>query len=109
MALKTVRDVDLNGKRVLVRVDYNVPLKAGRVSDATRIEASLPTLKHIIDHGGALVLMSHLGRPKGKPNPEMSLKPVADKLSDMIGRPVDFADDCVGDEVVKRSKELESG
>ena len=109
MALKTVRDVDLNGKRVLVRVDYNVPLKEGRVSDATRIEASLPTLKHIIDHGGALVLMSHLGRPKGKPNPEMSLKPVADKLSDMIGRPVDFAGDCVGDEVVNRSKELESG
>lgn len=109
MALKTVRDVDLNGKRVLVRVDYNVPLKEGRVADATRIEASLPTLKHIIDHGGALVLMSHLGRPKGKPNSEMSLKPVADKLSDMIGRPVDFAGDCVGDEVVKRSKELESG
>lgn len=109
MALKTVRDVDLSGKRVLVRVDYNVPLKEGRVSDATRIEASLPTLKYIIDQGGSLVLMSHLGRPKGKPNPEMSLKPVADKLSDMIGRPVDFADDCVGDEVVERSKKLESG
>jgi len=109
MALKTVRDVDLSGKRVLVRVDYNVPLKDGRVSDATRIEASLPTLKHIVDEGGSLVLMSHLGRPKGKPNPDMSLRPVADKLSDMIGRPVEFADECVGADVVERSKKLESG
>ena len=109
MALKTVRDVDLSGKRVLVRVDYNVPLKNGRVSDATRIEASLPTLKHIVDEGGSLVLMSHLGRPKGKPNPDMSLRPVADKLSDMIGRPVEFADECVGADVVERSKKLESG
>jgi phosphoglycerate kinase len=109
MALKTVRDFNLNGKRVLVRVDYNVPLKNGVVSDATRIEASLPTLKYVLDEGGSLVLMSHLGRPKGKPNPEMSLKPVADKLAEMIGRPVDFADDCVGDKVLARAEKLESG
>jgi phosphoglycerate kinase len=109
MALKTVRDFDLSGKRVLVRVDYNVPLKGGVVSDATRIEASLPTLKYILDEGASLVLMSHLGRPKGKRNPEMSLKPVADKLADMIGRRVAFVDDCVGDDVRAQAQKLRSG
>ncbi|MFW5683815.1 MAG: phosphoglycerate kinase, partial [Spirochaetota bacterium] len=109
MALKTVRDFDLSGKRVLVRVDYNVPLKGGAVADATRIQASLPTLKYILDHGASLVLMSHLGRPKGERNPEMSLKPVAGKLADMIGRPVQFADDCVGSDVIAQAKKLESG
>ncbi|MFW5684650.1 MAG: phosphoglycerate kinase [Spirochaetota bacterium] len=109
MALKTVRDFDLIGKRVLVRVDYNVPLKGGAVTDATRIEASLPTLKYLIDEGASLVLMSHLGRPKGEPDPQYSLKPVAEKLSAMIGRPVAFAGDCVGDEIRARAEKLESG
>ena len=109
MALKTVRDLELSGKRVLVRVDYNVPLKNGAVADATRIEASLPTLKYIIDQGGSLVLMSHLGRPKGTPDPEYSLKPVADKLSSMIGRPVGFVADCVGEQVREAAGKLRSG
>lgn len=109
MALKTVRDLELSGKRVLVRVDYNVPLKNGAVADATRIEASLPTLRYIIDEGGSLVLMSHLGRPKGTPDPEYSLKPVAEKLSSMIGRPVGFISDCVGERVREAAGKLRSG
>ncbi|HKJ85533.1 MAG TPA: phosphoglycerate kinase, partial [Spirochaetia bacterium] len=109
MALKTVRDLDLSGKTVLVRVDYNVPIKNGAVSDATRIEASLPTLKYILDQGASLVLMSHLGRPKGSPSPEFSLRPVSGKLSDLIGRPVAFADDCIGDEVAAAASNLRSG
>ncbi|MFW6313197.1 MAG: phosphoglycerate kinase [Spirochaetota bacterium] len=109
MALKTVRDLDLSGKTVLVRVDYNVPIKNGAVSDATRIEASLPTLKYILDQGASLVLMSHLGRPKGSPNPEFSLKPVSGKLSDLIGRPVAFVDDCIGDEVAAAVSNLKNG
>lgn len=109
MALKTVRDLDLSGKRALVRVDYNVPIKNGAVSDATRIEASLPTLRYLIDAGASLVLMSHLGRPKGGPDPQYSLKPVADKLSSMIGRPVFFVEDCVGEEAEARAAALESG
>ncbi len=109
MALKTVRDLELSGKRVLVRVDYNVPLKNGAVADATRIEASLPTLKYIIDQGGSLVLMSHLGRPKGTPDPAYSLKPVAEKLSAMIGRPVGFVADCVGEQVREAAGNLRSG
>ena len=109
MALRTVRDLELSGKRVLVRVDYNVPLKNGAVTDATRIEASLPTLKYIIDQGGSLVLMSHLGRPKGTPDPEYSLKPVAEKLSEMIGRPVQFVSDCVGEKVREAAQKLRSG
>jgi len=109
MALKTVRDLDLSGKTVLVRVDYNVPIKDGAVSDATRIEASLPTLKYILDQGASLVLMSHLGRPKGSPNPEFSLKPVSGKLADLIGKPVAFVDDCIGDEVAAAVSKLHSG
>jgi len=109
MALKTVRDLDLSGKTVLVRVDYNVPIKNGAVSDATRIEASLPTLKYILDQGASLVLMSHLGRPKGSPSPEFSLRPVSGKLSDLIGRPVAFVDDCIGDEVAAAASNLRSG
>jgi phosphoglycerate kinase len=109
MALKTIRDLDVRGKRVLVRVDYNVPLKDGVVTDATRIEASLPTLRHLLDNGAALVLMSHLGRPKGEADPSFSLKPVADKLSDLIGKPVQMADDCVGDAVRERTLELQPG
>jgi phosphoglycerate kinase len=98
MAKKTVRDVDLRKKRVLVRVDFNVPLKEGKISDDTRITAALPTLNYILDQKGAsLVIMSHLGRPK-KPDTENSLAPVAVRLSELLGRKVTLAPDCIGAE-----------
>lgn len=106
---KTVNDVAFRGKRALVRVDFNVPLKSGRVADDTRIAASLPTLQHILADGGSLVLMSHLGRPKGKKNPELSLAPVAARLSELLGRPVEFVPDCVGDAVTARARALKAG
>ena len=109
MPLKTIRDIDVSGKRVLVRVDYNVPIKKGQVTDATRIAASLPTLRHLLDHGGRLVLMSHLGRPKGSSDPSLSLKPVADKLSELIGKPVKMAPDCIGEEAEQFSRDLAAG
>src|SRR5216117_324088 len=93
----SIRDLDLGGQRVFIRVDFNVPLEGGRIGDDTRIRASLPTITYALDHGATVVLASHLGRPKGKPNPEFSLKPVAAKLSELVDRPVSFADDCVGD------------
>ncbi len=96
MAKKTVRDVDLRKKRVLVRVDFNVPLKEGKITDDTRITAALPTLNYILDQKGAsLVIMSHLGRPK-KPDKENSLAPVAERLSELLGRKVTLAPDCIG-------------
>ena len=94
----SIRDLDLARQRVFIRVDFNVPLKAGVVGDDTRISASLPTIRYALDRGGTAVLASHLGRPKGKPVPEMSLRPVADRLADLIERPVLFATDCVGSE-----------
>jgi phosphoglycerate kinase len=94
----SIRDLDLDGRRVFIRVDFNVPLKGGVIGDDTRIRASLPTIHYALDHGATVVLASHLGRPKGKPNPEMSLRPVADRLADLLGRPVLFATDCVGEE-----------
>ena len=96
MNKKTVRDVDLKGKRVIMRVDFNVPIKDGQVTDDTRIQAALPTIKHVLAQGGSLVLMSHLGRPKGKGyEAEFSLKPAADKLAALLGKPVGFAADCL--------------
>ena len=97
--IRSIEQLDISGKRLFVRVDFNVPLKDGVIGDDTRIRESLPTVRHIIEHGGTAILASHLGRPKGKPNPSMSLKPVADRVADLIGRPVAFAPDCVGDEV----------
>src|SRR5712692_2561218 len=94
----SIRDLDLQGQRFFVRVDFNVPLKTGRIGDDTRIRASLPTLQSALDNGGTFVLASHLRRPKGKPNAEMSLRPVADRLADLLGQPVRFASDCVGAE-----------
>ncbi|HEV3029005.1 MAG TPA: phosphoglycerate kinase, partial [Planctomycetota bacterium] len=96
MAKLSVRDLDLKGKRVLVRVDFNVPLKDGRVSDDTRIKASLPTIRYILEQGGKAVLVSHLGRPDGKPNDKYSLKPVAARLQELLGKPVDFPEPRTG-------------
>jgi phosphoglycerate kinase len=100
MNKKTINDINFQGKRVLMRVDFNVPLDGSTVSDDTRIRAALPSIQHVLDQGGSLVLMSHLGRPKGKVNPEFSLKPAADRLSELLGKTITFAPDCVGDEVL---------
>src|SRR5688572_9152868 len=97
MAKLSVRDLDLRGKRALVRVDFNVPVKDGKVGDDTRIKASLPTIQHILKQGGKAVLVSHLGRPDGKPSEKYSLKPVAARLSELLGRPVDFGEPKGGD------------
>src|SRR5262245_33378992 len=96
---KTIRDLDLKDRRVFIRDDFNVPLKNGAIGDDTRIRASLPTIKYARDAGAkCVVLASHLGRPKGRPRPEMSLRPVADRLTELLGVPVAFASDCVGPE-----------
>src|SRR5215468_9711160 len=97
MAKKTVRDLPaLAGTRVFARVDYNVPVEAGRIGDDTRVRASLPTLKLLLDGGAQVVLASHLGRPKKGPAAEFSLAPVAAHLSSLLGKPVGLASDCVG-------------
>jgi len=99
MAKLSVKDLNVRGKRVFLRVDYNVPLeeKDGQmvITDATRIVETLPTLRRLIEQGGKLILAAHLGRPKGNREPSMSLRPVAAKLANLLGRPVAFADDCI--------------
>src|SRR6266540_3524386 len=93
----TVRDIDLSNQRVLVRVDFNVPLEGGKITDDTRIRAAVPTLKYILNQKPkAIILMSHLGRPKDGPDPKYSLAPVAPALSALLGKDVQFATDCVG-------------
>lgn len=110
MNKKTVRDVDFKGKRVFVRVDYNVPMdKAGKITDDTRIRATLPTLNFLLDQGASLVLAAHLGRPKGAPAPEFTLAPVAIHLSSLLGREVKFAADCVGPVADSAAGALKSG
>lgn len=106
----SLRDLDLRGKRVLMRVDFNVPLEAdGQIADDTRILAVLPSIHFLLDHGASLIIMSHLGRPKGKPAKEFSLNPCANYLSEILERPVAMAPDCVGPEVEKLAKALKPG
>ena len=102
-AYKTIRDLDVAGKRVLMRVDFNVPQDkvTGAITNPQRIVAALPTIRYAMEHGAAVVLMSHLGRPDGKVIAKFSLKPVADKLQELLGKPVRFLPDCVGPEVEK--------
>ena len=100
MPKKTVKDANLTGKRAIMRVDFNVPLKEGRIADDTRIRAALPTIQHILSQEGAsLILMSHLGRPKGAAVPGLSLAPIAEDLSRKLGGKVTMAPDCIGAEV----------
>jgi len=105
----TIKDIELNGKKVFIRVDFNVPLKDGAVDDDTRIRAAIDTLTYAIDKGAALILASHLGRPKGKVVPEMSLKPVAERLSRLLDKPVQMAPDCIGEKVKEMAEALKEG
>lgn len=110
MNKKTIRDVNLKGRRVLCRVDFNVPIADGKVADDTRIRAALPTIQYILEQGASLVVMSHLGRPKGKGfEPQYSLKPAAERLQTLLGREVKFAPDCIAPETVAMAKALKPG
>jgi len=109
MNKKTVKDIDLKGKRVLMRVDFNVPMAEGKVTDDKRIRASLPTIQYVLDQGASVILMSHLGRPKGGPDPEFSLRAASETLAALLNRPVKMAPDCVGPEVEKMAGELKPG
>ena len=113
MAKLTVNDLDVRGKRVCMRVDFNVPVeeKAGQmvITDDTRIRETLPTLESLIQRGAKIVLASHLGRPKGKREPSMSLRPVAARLAELVNRPVAFADDCVGEKMEETAQALRAG
>jgi phosphoglycerate kinase len=106
---KSVTDIDVENKRVLVRVDFNVPIKDGIVQDDTRIKAALPTIQYLLDHGAAVILFSHLGRPKDAPDPQFSLAPVAKYLGKLISAPVHFVDDCVGPKAEAASRDLKVG
>lgn len=109
MHKKTVKDIDLKGKRVLMRVDFNVPMADGKVTDDKRIRAALPTIQYVLDQGASLLLMSHLGRPKGGPDPQFSLRAASEVLSALLNRPVTMAPDCVGPEVEAIAKSLKPG
>jgi phosphoglycerate kinase len=109
MAKKTVADIDVTGKRVLMRADFNVPLDGETITDDRRIVQAMPTIKNIVDRGGRLILMSHLGRPKGGPEAKYSLKPVAQRLTELTGKEVKFANDCIGPEVEQLANSLKDG
>src|SRR5919107_3518670 len=107
-AFRTLDQADVKGKRVLVRVDLNVPMENGRVTDATRIERILPTLREVAEKGGKVILLAHFGRPKGR-DPKESLKPVGEALSQHLGKPVAFAEDCVGEAAASAMAALKDG
>ncbi len=109
MDKKTIRDIDPKGKRVFVRVDFNVPLEQGRITDDTRIRAALPTLGDLLERGAGLIVASHLGRPKGQVKPELSLAPVAERLEELLGRAVKMVGDCIGAEVEAAAKAMKPG
>src|SRR5690606_8459147 len=109
MRKKTVKEIDVKGKRVLVRVDFNVPMEDGKITDETRIVASLPTLEYLKEQGARVILMSHLGRPKGRPDPALRLDPVATRLGELMGLPVRKVDDCIGEEVEEAVRALGPG
>lgn len=109
MKLNTINEASLSGKRVLIRVDFNVPVKAGVVTDSTRIKAALPTINYILDAGASLVVMSHFGRPKGQKNPDFSMAPIAKEFEKLLGRSVKLAPDVIGSEVEKEVKALKAG
>jgi len=109
MGLRTIRDVDVQGKRVLVRVDFNVPIENGKVLDDWRLRATLPTIRYLTERGAKVILLSHLGRPKGKRDEQFSLRPVAQRLSELLGQPVQFADDCVGEVAEQGVARLRAG
>ncbi len=106
---KTIRDMDFSGRRVLVRVDFNVPLEGGRVSDDTRIRAAIPTIEYLINQGAKVILCSHLGRPKGTPDPKLSLKPVAEYLGTLLDKAISFSDDCIGEQAAQHAAKLGAG
>ena len=107
--IKSIKDVNLSGKRVFVRCDFNVPLKDGSISDDSRIVAALPTIRNLIAQGAKVILSSHLGRPKGEKNQEFTLSPVADALASRLGQPVKFLDDCIGDTVEAEVAKMADG
>ncbi len=110
MSIKTVKDFNsFAGKRVLVRCDFNVPLKEGSISDDTRIKAALPTIEYLKERGARIVLVSHLGRPEGKKNLKYSLKPVANRLSELLNQDVKMFSDCIGSEIVNNTLQMKDG
>jgi phosphoglycerate kinase len=105
----TIERLPLSGKRVFIRADLNAPLEGGKVTDDTRLSAVIPTLRHALDAGASVVLASHLGRPKGGPDPKYSLRPVAERLGALLGRPVPLAPDCIGAETRAQAQALKPG
>lgn len=106
---KLITDVDVKGKRALVRVDFNVPIKEGKVKDDTRIKAALPTIKYLLEHGASVILFSHLGRPKDGPDPEFTMRPTAEHLAKLLGKPVEFSEEAIGPVAEKKAKALKPG